>query len=374
MLLVLAMIGVMAPAVVTPARPALAGQTTFMVTKTADTNDGACTERDCSLREAIIAANAMGNTDIEIPAGVYKLTINGADEDFGATGDLDLRKSVNIRGAGARKTIVDGRGIDRVIHTPIQGIQPTPFTVSIVGVTITGGAAPRNFGGGGIFHQARGATLYLTDSTVGDNTASWGGGIYNGGGQGFGETMIIRRSTISGNRAPGGEGGGIFITENMTIENVTISGNRSRFGGGLEHASSKPLRITDSTIAFNHAQQPGGGIYTRIPGMTILKNTIVSHNTSDFQDNCNFPVTSEGNNLEQGMTCGFDQPGDQNVDPRLGTLANNGGPTDTHALLKGSPAINRGGAPFPPTDQRGVARPRSAVNDIGAVEMKRRKR
>ena len=344
--------------------PAVSGSTDLQGTKTADTNDGSCTLSDCSLREAIIYANTFGADSIDVPAGTYKLTIQGGNEDVAATGDLDVRKGVTIRGEGARQTIIDGNGIDRVFHTPFQNTS-TPFTLFIFGVKITGGVS--GFGGG-IFHDAQGATLHLGRSNVSGNQADSGGGIVAQRGP-----LNVVESTISGNRAPGGQGGGIYISGPAPnkITNTTISGNQSRFGGGI--AFYEPITITDSTIAFNTAQQPGGGLNASGGfGPITLKNTIVSNNTSDFPNakNCSRDdfVDSQGNNLEKGTSCGFDQPTDINAGPRLGDLANNGGPTNTHALLQDSPAINAGGDPFPPTDQRGVTRPQGVANDIGAYE------
>ena len=87
----------------------------FVVTTTADSNDGACTVSLCSLRDAVIAANASGGADIiTLPAGTYTLTIGGRGEDAAATGDLDINNSLTINGAGAATTIVDGGGLDRV--------------------------------------------------------------------------------------------------------------------------------------------------------------------------------------------------------------------------------------------------------------------
>jgi hypothetical protein len=79
-------------------------------------------------------------------------------------------------------------------------------------------------------------------------------------------------------------------------------------------------------------------------------------------------VRSLGHNLENGRSCGFTRASDVRADPRLGPLENNGGPTLTHRLMRGSPAIDAGGFPFPPTDQRGLVRPQGPASDIGAYE------
>ena len=347
--------------------PAVAGSTDLLVTKTADTNDSSCDLNDCSLREAIIEANTDGADAIDVPAGTYKLTIKGGNEDSAATGDLDMRSGVIIRGDGARDTIIDGNGIDRVFHMPVN--PPNPFTLSIFGMKITGGTGVSE-PGGGIFHDAQGATLNLNQITVSGNKSESGGGIVAQRGP-----LNVTRSTISGNRASS-QGGGIQFggTVNAgpyTLTNTTVSGNQSKFGGGI--TTYDPVKITDSTIAFNTAQQPGGGLNVGGgDGPYTLKNTIVSNNRSDFAGfkNCDRDdfVVSEGNNLEKGTSCGFDQPDDVKAAPMFGQLANNGGPTNTHALQKGSPAINAGGDPFPPTDQRGITRPQGIANDIGAYE------
>ena len=176
-------------------RPAAAA--TLTVTKTADTADGAC-DADCSLREAIIAANADTGADtITLPAGTYTRTIAGANEDLAATGDLDIAGgsasgALTINGAGATATIIDGGDLDRVLHVKSGG------AVSISGVTIQNGSGGE---GGGIYNIG---TLTLTNSTVSGNTAGAnGGGIYNY------STMTITNSTVSGNTAPV-SGAGIY--------------------------------------------------------------------------------------------------------------------------------------------------------------------
>src|SRR5262245_16304137 len=95
---------------------ALAPAATYTVTKNADTNDGACSVSDCSLREAIIAANAAPGPDtILLPSATYSLTITGADEENAATGDLDIRDSVTLTVVGPAPAVIDGNLIDRAI-------------------------------------------------------------------------------------------------------------------------------------------------------------------------------------------------------------------------------------------------------------------
>jgi CSLREA domain-containing protein len=350
----------------------------FTVTKTGDTADGSC-DSDCSLREAIIAANASPDVDtISVPAGTYALSIAGREEDFAARGDLDIRESVTITGAGARQTIIDANGIDRVFHTPDLG-GSYPMTVNISGVTITGGVIPDRTGGG-ILHDWADATLNLTDSTVRGNSAAQGGGIQNGIAS-EDTTMTIVRSTVSGNETPS-LGGGIQNRDTLTLANTTISGNESgSYGGGI-YQGSGTLSISSSTIAFNTAAQPGGGIAMG-SGSPTLRSTIVANNTAPFHpgsNNCyvplSAPITSQGKNLENGTSCGFTQRSDLNADPGLKPLRNNGGPTRTHALPEGSPAIDAGAIAIGDrTDQRGVPRPfdgdgdGTLTDDIGAFEL-----
>jgi CSLREA domain-containing protein len=342
------------------AAPVTAGSTDFDVTKTADTNDGSCTIADCSLREAIIAGNVAGADSIQVPAGVYKLTIDG-DDDLAATGDLDIRKGMSIFGAGARSTIIDGNGIDRVFHTPYQNTS-TPFFVNLSNMKVKGGVTDGL--GGGILHEADDATLNIQSSTIVGNVASGGGGIHTQRGP-----TLVERSTVSNNKAPGGSGGGIRSGSGstLTVDNSTISGNRSKFGGGIMTYAS--LDVIYSTIAFNTAQQPGGGIF-RNSGTVTLNSSIVSNNQSDFANakNCSGPFTSSGNNIEKGTSCGFTAAGDLNADPQLAELANNNGPTNTHKIRADSPCIDAGSFSFPPTDQRGVGRPQGPGPDMGAYE------
>jgi CSLREA domain-containing protein len=220
---------------------------TFVVTKTADTNDGTC-DADCSLREAVIAANANpGADDITLPAGTYTLTIAGANEDAAATGDLDITDSVTINGAGAVTTIIDGGAIDRVFHV-LAG------TSAINDVTIRNGLAPGVSAGGGVLVVA---TLGLTNVTLIDNHTAGGagGGILNNG------TTTITNCTVSVNGSGGGVGGGGINNQNvMTISGATITGNTTGGGGsGAGVNNSADMTLSNSTITSNNAGGGGNG-------------------------------------------------------------------------------------------------------------------
>jgi predicted outer membrane repeat protein len=257
-------------------------------------------------------------------------------------------------------------------------------TATLSGSTVTGNNS--GLAGGGIST----GTVTLTNSTVSDNTAAnAGGGILAG----IAATLV--GSTVSGNTA-GTQGGGIFAsTTNLT--NSTISGNTSGAaripgGGGGGGVFAQHGTFLNSTIVENRsigvADSDGAGVASRfgITNPIRLKNTIIAQNfDADFQEHDVFGLfASDGNNLiglRGGDAGGFDElrdllgTHDAPIDPVLGDLANNGGPTKTHALLAGSPAIDRGnnvGAPS--VDQRGLPRIKDgngdliAVVDIGAFE------
>ncbi len=237
--------------------------------------------------------------------------------------------------------------------------------------------------GGGIRNRGRGTTTILTNTTVNENTAEKdGGGIRISGGY-----LTLTNSTVSGNVAYN-EGGGIHMTAHLfydstvTVTNSTVSGNTAGVrGGGIANVgrfSPTPhgatFAFTNSTVSGNIASSYGGGIHNSSPwiSQTTLTNMIVADNSAPTDANCNGDdATSLGYNLADDASCGFFATGDLVVaDAMLGPLADNGGPTETHDLLPGSPAIDAGSADCPPpaTDQRGVARPQGAACDIGAVE------
>jgi hypothetical protein len=169
-------------------------------------------------------------------------------------------------------------------------------------------------------------------------------------------------------------GGVSHLSGLANITNSTISGNKAALSGGGVVAASASINVRNSTIASNKSGGLGGGIMTAGPGSTVLvKNTIVAGNSivncADFGQ-LGGAIFSQGNNISSDDSCDFTEATDkQNTNPRLGPLQNNGGPTDTRAILAGSPAIDAGtNVDCPATDQRGVARPQGTRCDIGAFE------
>ena len=337
-------------------------------TFTVDRNDdpdpatsSACTAApaDCSLRGAIVAANAAAGADaITVQAATYTLTRAGADEDAASTGDLDVTDELTITGAGARATIVAGGPApfdDRIFDN-----QPGAKT-TIGGLSIVGGKSTFV---GGVYNRG---DLKLEWVAVKNNTTSNdGGGIYGNGG-----SLSITNSTVSGNSAM--VAGGLRQNDGTaTIVNSTITGNKAdQFGGGIVAVGSV-INVRNSTITSNDSGRLGGGILTTIGATVLVKNTIVAGNSIDNCDTAQLggAIASQGNNLSSDGSCLFTMPGDRrNVSPRLGPLQDNGGPTDTRALLAGSPALDAGAITgCPAADQRGVARPQGLRCDIGAFE------
>ncbi|NIM94974.1 MAG: DUF11 domain-containing protein [Anaerolineales bacterium] len=252
-----------------------------------------------------------------------------------------------------------------------------------------------NWGSGGIINHR---TMTINNSTISGNTAEDAGGISNGGegimtindsiisdnvvqdnggGISNGGDLTINNTLITGNTA--NRGGGIFNVGILSLNNSTLSGNTATTGGGLlrENCSCYTADLNNSTISGNKAVD-GGGVYDYGSGSITLRNTILAGNTAtNSAPDCYDTVYSSGYNL-LGDTSGCTfapTTGDlTGLDPQLGPLQDNGGPTSTHALLYGSPALdagNPGGCTDEeggalPTDQRGL--PRVGRCDMGAFE------
>jgi beta-glucanase (GH16 family) len=316
------------------------------------------------------------------------------------SGPLTLGRSVTIDAAEAPGLTISGNDTDRVVivdaattatirHATLAHgygwqlaggvLNNGALTLDHVGVTENTMATDAGDfwqGGGGIYCGA-GATLNLVDSTVSDNKAAWsGGGVYAF----FGTTTNIVRSTISGNLS-NDVGGGIRSLGNTTLTNSTVSGNTATgWHGGAIFQTDGNLALSSSTVANNVGPdwapsaifigQFGGGF---VPTLT-LANTIFTGNQwyacERFASGTAANVISGGHNVVQDGSCN-PVASDQIVwDARIGPLGDNGGPTPTHALLAGSPAIDAGeDAACPATDQRGVARPQGAHCDVGSFEL-----
>ena len=223
--------------------------------------------------------------------------------------------------------------------------------------------------GGGILNEG---TLTIVNSTISNNQAyQTGGGIDNAG------TLIINNSTISDNGAIGGHDGhpwgyGGGIAGNVTISNSTFSGNYASLSGG---AIAGGGAISNSTLNDNR----GGGL--SVSAALEIANTVLKASASDHNIVIDGgTLISRGYNVSSDDGDGFlNGPGDQiNTDPLLGPMQDNGGPTLTHALLPGSPAINAGNPSFTPPplhDQRGApfVRVFNGRVDIGSFETQPRR-
>ncbi len=224
------------------------------------------------------------------------------------------------------------------------------------------------FSGGGIYNQF--GTLLLSHSTVSSNSAlnGEGGGIYNHNASSF----TMTHSTLSGNTAV--RGAGIYNISTFALSNSTISGNMATGnGGGVYNRGS--LTITNSTISNNIATN-GHGLFNKTANFVdtsqiFVTNTILANSGNCYSDGVDLDIFSVGFNLINDNSCQFTGPGDQNnTDPQIGPLVDNGGVTWTHALLPGSVAIDTGNCSggIITTDQRDVIRPQGNACDIGAFE------
>ena len=300
------------------------GQIVYAASLTVTTTDDELNaDGDCSLREAIQAANTdtavdacfagSGADTIVLPAGTYSLSIAGAGEYANATGDLNITSDLTLQGDGAATTILDGADLDRVLHIFAGQVQ-------ISGVTIRNGSAEFgsgifNHGGtleiynssirnndaivkGGIFNGSLG-TATIKNSTISENTGSHGG-ISNegtvtiidstfsnnvvtndlGGAIGNGDTgiMTIEGSNFSGNGSA--RGGAIFNWGSISITGSSFTGNTAGSGGAITNSGSGIATIDKSTFSENSA--PDGGAIFNFGGDLTLISVTVKNNTANF--------------------------------------------------------------------------------------------
>jgi CSLREA domain-containing protein len=358
LLLVLASLAIAAPA----------QGATLVVTKSGDSLDGLC-GTDCSLREAVVAANATGVEDeILLPAGIVRLTLFGV-EDANAKGDIDVTADLTIRGFGPVATTIQSAVDDRVLD-----LHNASADLHLLDLTVSGGRAlSPDDRGGGIRSQATGE-LSLERVVVRDNLAQgaasfgYGGGIYKATGK-----LTLRDSAILGNRATGpGYGGGLFVqipTTSAELTNVTIAENYAgNQGGGLYSNNSIPATFTHVTVVGNEAGFSSGA-FGGDAAAFHLRSSIVAANLAPTFPDCGatfFPISDGGN--VGAAACGLSQASDVlAADPGLGPLS--GATVPVREPLPGSPALDRAVGPCPPADARGVPRPQGVACDAGAAEL-----
>jgi hypothetical protein len=348
-------------------------------------------------------------------------------------GELPVIAGVTINGPGAGNVDVVASPGARVFNVA-DTVTVTPNVSTISGMTISGGSVTGAGGGllvngedltltsvtvsgntastgdgGGISLTGTGGKLSVVNSTVSNNRAIGGSGIQGGGINVAGvQDLVVTNSTVSGNSADedgggiyffsggsltmtgstvsgnasnvastGAGGGGMYFWGvNVSIVNSTISGNNSNNnnGGGMVVLSSSTVTLKNSTLAFNNAGSASGGNISFSSGSVTGTSTLITGGSAAAGPDVNGAITLNDSLL--GSSSGATVTGANNkLDVAAGldaTLKSNGGPTQTHALLAGSVAINNGSNPNAlTTDQRGPGYNRvvGSAADIGAYEV-----
>ncbi len=370
------------------AAPVLVSAETITVT----TNSGGTGWPDCTLRDAINAANmdapfggcpaGQGADVIELAPGETYLLSFVDNASYGNNGLPIITSDITINGNGATIQREAGAPSFRILHVGlnaslaindlrISGGRPgayrpdggalsnrgmlilTRVTVQD-SVSVDDGGAIANFG-----------TLRLVECVLAGNTAQRsGGGIYNVA------AVEMVKSTVARNDSLGGfGGGGVFNLGTLSLENSTVSENAAtRDGGGIFNMSSARVELANSSIGRNAATN-GGGIYSK--GGVRLNNTIVADSASG-SDCGGSGYLSRGFNLDSDGTCGLDDVTDiPNGFANLGPVELNGGGMEVQSLLAGSDAVGAGdcGGGSVLVDQRGVLRPQAGACDMGAIEL-----
>ncbi|WP_068132131.1 choice-of-anchor Q domain-containing protein [Roseimaritima ulvae] len=368
------------------------GQNGFLVTTDADAGTG-------SLRQAVLNANAT--------AGANSITF-GDGSSSGGTNFLDatpdtillnselvITEDLTVTGNGASSTILDGQESTRLFNIP-----GSAGDVTLQGLTFTRGQAPANDAGGAI---ANSANLQIDDSVFTANVAYLGAAInsdasltvrrssflanqagFNGGAIRVFGSATISESTFAGNSASNG-GGAIINHGSLRLANATFTDNQADTGGAIENfGAGTTATVTNATIHRNTATSAGGGI-RNVDGTTTVNNTIIIGNHSAVDPDVGGSFSSNAANIigDVGSSSGFGSEITGVVASAVidVNLADNGGPTQTHALIAGSPAIDAGnntnatqdgmaGGTALVTDQRGpgFARIRNSTVDMGAFE------
>ena len=400
----------------------------FLVDNPTDESDGDLSLGDVSLREAIEFANANPGPDvIHFDPTVFTATTGAPDAPILLTlGQLEITDELTIDGLGVERTKIDAQGNSRIFDI---GTAPESIPITLRALYLTGGRTMADNEVGGAVRKESFGELRIEDSTIRGNethgSAAGGGGIsvrifapifientdisdnhtYGNSSPGGGirvssfSPLTIESSLISGNSTSGlnAPGGGVLAhysgaPDPLTMRNTTVTQNRtlgpSSSGAGISYHGVQ-LVVDNSNITNNFAvgvASIAGGMF--MEGGGTVRSTIIAGNNSveDFHPELHgsFELFSSiiGNNQDTVFNEAPLGSPDANgnliggpingvIDPLLAPLADNGGPTMTHALLPGSPAIDRGANPLGLLfDQRGGSFPRTigAATDIGAFE------
>jgi len=374
------------------------------------TTDGATTNDDVEISGVTLA---YGKT-FEVDLGVDPDNANFHYYFRRAGGAIALGAAANIAHVDTTLTGSDNANAGGLGGSTGGESGATSYSLKLSDVIVEDNAAQGD--GGGLYVAA---PTQATNLIVRNNTSfTNGGGIYNEA------NTSVQNSTFSGNKSEGG--GGMFLTGSNTVNiaGTTFSANRAIGGGAISGRADVTINMVNSTLSGNLGEDVGAGFYANGPAnlafVTIadniagadapaagagintfpsgsvavaLKDVLLANNKKGWDPvadpngppdpsvlpsaNCGYTggsqaaVTSSGYNLSSDLSCNAylgDTTDINNVDPMIGPLADNTGPTRTHALLTGSPAINKGGAITGVTvDQRG--KPRDTPPDIGAFEV-----
>lgn len=373
-----------------------------------------------SLRAAIASANGAAGADtVNFQAGLTGTIML-------STGEIAITDDLTITGPGASiitvtKSGAAGRMLDINAGAPTVTISGLTFTggdpasaggaiakadgsLTIQSSVFTNNQTTGTFAGGGALYSAAGS-LTIQNSTFSGNTGAGGGALYHSNSAG---ALLIQNSTFSGNTARRA-GGALYATSgNITIQGSTFSGNSAGRAGGALYArgNNGGVNIQNSTFSGNTATGDGGAIFLYVDSNATISNSTITGNSTAtgeggaiimYSNTLNLASTIFANNTDKnganeifdlgnstvnatnsliqvatGFTFGTNTANITGQNPLLGPLANNGGPTQTHALLAGSPAIDTGSNPLALSfDQRGAgfARTVGAQTDIGAFEV-----
>ncbi len=348
---------------------------------------GSTTLTNCTVSDNSASLNGGGLANSSGTTTLSDCTVSGNSSGHGG-GVCNLKGTTTLDNAEIRANSANDGG----------GLATYGGTTTLSDCTVSGNTAAGE--AGGVLDNS--GTTNLLNSTVSGNTAASSGGV---GTDHYGTTTMTD-CTVSGNAASGNAGGVGTDNSSTTMTDCTVSGNSSVSGGGLYTDNNGAATLTNCTVSGNAARDNGGGLYNTSGGMTTLTDDTVSANSAGISggglDNLDGTVTigntilakntaatsgpdalgtvdSLGTNLvgETDGSSGWvasDLTGTsaQPLNPLLAPLGNYGGPTQTMALLPGSPAIDAGNNALIPvgvtTDQRGLPRIVNGVVDIGASE------